>query len=107
MAARRIGIEVAEELVAAGLERSDIDRDLAAARYHFLAMKLDAFEFLGRSVEILDHQRDLLTRGNLELGGLEAVLPDGEGITRPILAAARRDAERQRHDRPKECRALV
>ena len=45
---RRLLVEVAEELVGAGVEGADDDQDLLARRHHFLAVELGALELLRR-----------------------------------------------------------
>src|SRR5512143_182256 len=75
-AARGLFVEFAKEGVLAGCERADVDRGLAVARDHFLAVELVALEFLGRAVLVLHDELDLLAGGHLELGWGELVVLD-------------------------------
>src|SRR6185312_1573703 len=78
--ARALRIEIAEEFIAAGLQRADIDGDLLAARHHLLAMQFGALEFLGRGIEVLDGYGDLLARRDLDLGRREAMIFDRQRV---------------------------
>src|SRR5579872_787964 len=76
MAAGRVLVEVAEELVLPGIERSDIDLDRAAGGDDLLAVQVEAFEFLGRRIQILDDQLHLRVGGDGELLRIVFVILD-------------------------------
>jgi hypothetical protein len=69
-------IEVAEELVGAGRQRTDIDDPLGSARDDLFSMQLRALELLRRRVGISDRQLDSRARGNFQLRRRELVILD-------------------------------
>src|SRR5258708_17505034 len=68
----------ADKLVSASFERADRQRCLAVARDDFLALQIVAFKLLGRRIEVLHHQLDLLAGGHLEFLRVKLVILDGE-----------------------------
>src|SRR5262245_46124991 len=64
-------IDLADELVGAGLQRTNFEARFLAAANHFLDVQRLALEFLGCVVGILDRDRHFLTGGNLQLRRLE------------------------------------
>src|SRR6185437_6535587 len=103
----RRGMEVAEETIAAGIERADINGDLAMAGHDFLAVERMALELLGRGIEVLDQEAHLHSRRDGHLGGLEAMVLDGDRDRRVLGACAlggqrrhQRHREEQHHQTP-------
>src|SRR5216684_1909339 len=80
-ATRRRAIEIADELVAARLERTDEDAHLLAGGNDLLAVERRAFKLLGGRVLVLDLQRDLGIGRYLEFRRLELMVLDRQTET--------------------------
>src|SRR6266478_904616 len=67
-ALRGVPVEIAEERIAAGLERTDEDDDLPLGRDDLLAVELIALEFLCGRILVVDDELHFLVRRDRNLG---------------------------------------
>src|SRR5277367_4116333 len=99
-----LGMEIVEKLIAAVIERADIDGDLAARGYHLFAMKIAALEFRHGGVLIADDQFDLLAGRNRHFARVKLATLDRNddiafvGMRRQDAGAGqKRDTETETH----------
>src|SRR6478609_1806664 len=88
-------VKIVEEEIGTGLQRSDIETNLAASGDDLLSFKVVAFEFGRSCVEILDGELQALVGGDGQLLRREFVLfqPELEGL---IAGALRGEARHKR-----------
>src|SRR3546814_7983229 len=79
-ALRSILVKFAEEFVDAGLERADEQHGFVAAVDDLFPIEVIALEFFRRFIQIPHHELGLDAGGHRQLGRLEPVILDGQGI---------------------------
>lgn len=94
------------ELVAPGIERSDLDRRALLAGDDFLDVEIVAVEFF-RCCVLVGDAGDLLTSWDGDLRGLEAMILDGNGHVIAGLShghdSAKSDGNEDDHDQLDAC----
>src|ERR1700704_2737357 len=99
-------VKIVKEAVSAGLQRPDIEADVAASRDDLLGLEAVTLE-LGRSrIEILDRELHALVGGNGQLLRREFVLLEAEfeGL---IVGAQRGEARQERRDEDGEWKYVM
>ena len=90
-----LGVEIIEKLIAAGIERTDKNRNLAAGRDHFLAMEVVAFKFRHGGILITDDQLDLLAGGDRNLARDKFAALDHDDDIAIVGMGRKDDSQRQ------------